>query len=53
MTTETPFVLFWRALNIALVAQGEPEATMIEAQQAYAARIELFAFELMTRELAA
>lgn len=47
--TETPFVLFWRALNIALVAQGEPEADMIEARQAYVVRVELSAFELMTR----
>lgn len=33
--TETSFVIYWRLLNIALIAQGEPEATLSEARAAY------------------
>lgn len=34
-STEMSFVIYFRLLNIALVAQGEPEATLPEAQSAY------------------
>jgi hypothetical protein len=39
MVTETSFVIYWRLLNIALVAQGEPEATLSEARRTYEAEM--------------
>lgn len=35
--TETSFIIYWRLLNIALIAQSEPEATLSEAKAAYLA----------------